>query len=789
MKRSRSSALALFLISLLPFWLASCAASGKSAQTETGKAEISESKPVAQSAAKKGENKGAEAPQQGESAGKSETLSEVKASPEKAQDKAAEEAKKTESAGKDEARSEEKNLVEKVDDKGAVETQKTESAGKDETRSEEKNLVEKVEDKGAAETQKTESTGQDEARSEEKNLTEKAQDKGTAEAQKTESTGQDEARSEEKAQSGQTEDKGAASAKEDKKDEKADKKKDKKKKPAIEVKVEGKKLKAVERTNVKNFLSLSKLRPEVEPSADMFAYYLGKVEKEAATALEPFGYYNAKIDVSSTRRTDGWDVLIKADPGEATRITTMDLQYKGEGAQEEPLLEAKARIEKLKGEVFNHSVYEQNKSQLQDMANELGYPKAHYETSRVEVRRSANTADVRMLLDTGIRHTVSDLNFVSEILDQALLERISPVHVGDPLSPRALTALRQTFYDSGYFSNVDVSYDVDTAQDGKVPVTVDTTPAARHRYGFGVGYGTDTGARVTLEYANRYLNRRGHQLDVRLRPSQRLSTYSAQYAIPIGDPKRDKLYLNTNFQTESFENIDATTWLSKLIWEHNWDNFQISAYLQYLDEDYDTGLHKGTASLFIPGISASWVMADNRINTKHGIKVWASLEGSSEPLLSTTSFIQLKAGTKAIVTPLENWRIIGRGQLGMSMMDDLDDLPVSLRFFAGGDQSVRGYGYKKISPRDSQGGLLGGKQLLAYSVELERMLAYGVALAAFYDAAAVMNSFNQYRMDAGMGFGLHWNAPFGQLRVDLGVPTDDVHFKSVRLHVTLGTDL
>ena len=79
MKRSRSSAVALFLVSLMPFWLASCAASGKSAQAEVGKAEISESKSVAQSAAKKGENKGAEAPQQGESAGKSETLSEVKA--------------------------------------------------------------------------------------------------------------------------------------------------------------------------------------------------------------------------------------------------------------------------------------------------------------------------------------------------------------------------------------------------------------------------------------------------------------------------------------------------------------------------------------------------------------------------------------------------------------------------------------------------------------------------------------------------------------------------------------
>ena len=167
----------------------------------------------------------------------------------------------------------------------------------------------------------------------------------------------------------------------------------------------------------------------------------------------------------------------------------------------------------------------------------------------------------------------------------------------------------------------------------------------------------------------------------------------------MGEPRKDKLGLGTNYQTESFANIDTTTWLSKISREHNEGPWQLAAYLQYLNEDYDTGLHSGRAGLLIPGLSATWILADDRVNTTNGLKLWASAEGSDSNVMSSTTFLQLKAGGKAITTFLPKWRLIGKGQVGVSMMDDLDDLPPSLRFFAGGDQSVRGYGYKKISPQ------------------------------------------------------------------------------------------
>jgi translocation and assembly module TamA len=122
------------------------------------------------------------------------------------------------------------------------------------------------------------------------------------------------------------------------------------------------------------------------------------------------------------------------------------------------------------------------------------------------------------------------------------------------------------------------------------------------------------------------------------------------------------------------------------------------------------------------------------------------------------------------------------------VVDDLDDLPLSLRFFAGGDQSVRGYGYKKIGPADREGNIVGGRYLFTWSLELERELFDQWSAAVFYDAGSAMNSFTDLTMKEGAGAGIRWNAPFGQVRLDLARAIDDGG-NSWRVHLTLGADL
>jgi translocation and assembly module TamA len=192
--------------------------------------------------------------------------------------------------------------------------------------------------------------------------------------------------------------------------------------------------------------------------------------------------------------------------------------------------------------------------------------------------------------------------------------------------------------------------------------------------------------------------------------------------------------------------------------------------------------------LLIPGAKGSIFWADNRLVTTRGLRLSASLIGSEDGLLADTSFLQTAVRTKGIYSFFDKWRWIGRADLGATLTNDINDLPPSLRYFAGGDQSVRGYGYKKIGPADADGNIVGGKNLLTYSLELERALFEEWSAALFYDSGTATNTFSKLNLQSGAGIGVRWNAPFGQIRLDLAKALDDEN-NSWRIHFTMGADL
>jgi len=297
-----------------------------------------------------------------------------------------------------------------------------------------------------------------------------------------------------------------------------------------------------------------------------------------------------------------------------------------------------------------------------------------------------------------------------------------------------------------------------------------------------------TGPRGTLEYTNRYINHLGHQLDLQLQPSQRKSNLGGVYTIPIGDPKRERLSLLGKYEIEQFDSTDTESWTAAVSRDHFRDHGEYSTYLQMLDEQFSIGGDNGHAALLIPGVKGSIFWADSRLVTTRGLRISASLSGSEQGLLADTSFLQNSVHVKGIYTLFEQWRLIGRADLGATLTDDIDALPPSLRFFAGGDQSVRGYGYKKIGPADADGNIIGGKNLLTTSLELERTLFDQWSGAVFYDSGTATNSFADLHLQAGAGVGVRWNAPFGQIRLDLAKALED-DGNSWRIHFTMGADL
>ena len=543
----------------------------------------------------------------------------------------------------------------------------------------------------------------------------------------------------------------------------------------------------IQRQNIRSHLSLARLQANETITDAMFNLLSGKIEKEAATALEPFGYYTPIISVSQHQENQNREISIVVATGPPVIIQEVHLSLSGPGNEDPALRKAVQQFPIHQNDILDHQLYEEAKAKLIAAALDSGYLKAAFHHNRVEIRRKALSASMNLQLATGPQYQFGPITFTADFINQDLLRKISPVKEGDPLTPKALTRLRQSLFLADYFSSVELEYDIDQAPPKHVPVKVILTPNLAHKYGVGLGYGTDTGARATLGYTNRYINRQGHQLDLQVQPSERKSTFGWVYTIPIGDPKRDRLALLSKYEIEKFASTDSKAWTSSISHDHFRERGEYSTYLQFLDEQYTTGANSGHAALFIPGIKGSVFWADDRIATTRGLRLTGSLIGSEQGLLADASFLQATVRAKSIYSFFEKWRCIGRADLGTTLTNDIYDLPPSLRYYAGGDQSVRGYGYKKISPVDAAGNIIGGKDLLTYSLELERVLFEEWSGAVFYDSGAVTNNFSKCTLQSGAGIGVRWNAPFGQIRLDLAKPLDVGD--SWRIHFTMGADL
>ena len=206
----------------------------------------------------------------------------------------------------------------------------------------------------------------------------------------------------------------------------------------------------------------------------------------------------------------------------------------------------------------------------------------------------------------------------------------------------------------------------------------------------------------------------------------------------------------------------------------------------YKHEVDDLADSDGTSNLLIPKATWTLVKADNRLHSKDGYRLDLETSGSAEALLSDTTFLQGIVRGKLVRGLGKRGRLILRADAGATATGNFDSLPASNRFFTGGDQSVRGYEYKSLSPENEDGDLIGGKFMLVGSIEYDYNVYKKWYLAAFYD---VGNTFNELPVDAasGAGVGIRWASRVGMVRVDVASAISE-DGQPWRLHITFGPD-
>ncbi|HSO10488.1 MAG TPA: BamA/TamA family outer membrane protein, partial [Desulfoprunum sp.] len=369
-----------------------------------------------------------------------------------------------------------------------------------------------------------------------------------------------------------------------------------------------------------------------------------------------------------------------------------------------------------------------------------------------------------------------------------LLARYLPYKVGDPWAPARIFELQRILYATDFFSRVSVRGDIDAARDLQIPVTVELeTPQHLNRYSFGLGYATDTGARTQLEWRNRLLNTSGHKARGALQIAELENKFTLRYDIPRNDPRYDSYVVGATYNDQSWEQTQTRLVAAGLTLDHGEPRIRYGASIEGRNEKYDVGATSGTSKLLMPGANLAMIWADSLVNTRNGLQLAVNLNGASEATGSDATFLQVTGSSKLIFSPFRPWRLIGRGTLGATLVDSIDDLPPSLRYYAGGDQSIRGFDYKELGTKDSSGTVVGGRYLVVGSAELERSIDERWSLAAFFDVGNAMDD-PKVDFEQGAGIGMRFRLPFGQVRLDLATALSDDN-NPVRLHLSVGGDL
>ncbi|NUS39920.1 MAG: outer membrane protein assembly factor [Lysobacter sp.] len=547
--------------------------------------------------------------------------------------------------------------------------------------------------------------------------------------------------------------------------------------------------------NVREALSLDQAVGKDVSDARLDAL-LRAAPDEARGALEPFGYYDPKVAIARTGSGAAPAVTIDVDLGTPVRVRGFSVVVDGEGGNDADVRADIAAFQPKPGAVFGHAPYEASKARISRGLAQHGYFDAELQRHRVAVTRATHAADIDLAWASGARYAFGVARFdqtPTMAIRPQLLAKLVPWDPGDPYDQAQVDRLRQSLQALDYFGRIEVTPQPDQAQDHRVPVGVQLTPARRSIYTAGLSYGTTSGAGVRLGVERRYLNDRGHKALAQIDWAQKRKTLTLQYRIPafawldgwytlgVQAANEQNTYIDTRrvefIASRSGEiNRHLTVTASAHALRERW------AYVTTARSTVDYRY----ATFNFPALQADYVDVDDRLFPRAGVAGSLLLRGATTALGSDASFVQVHARASWFHGLGARDRLILRGELGQTYTGALVDMPPSLRFYAGGNRSIRGYNDREVGPRLGRFAL-GAKNVVTASAEVEHYFTSQWGMAAFVDSGSAFDG-RVPDWHTGVGLGVRWRSPVGPVRVDIGHGLDHPD-STFTLDLNIGADL
>ncbi len=521
--------------------------------------------------------------------------------------------------------------------------------------------------------------------------------------------------------------------------------------------------------------------------------FRARVDDAIREGLKALGYYEPTIDFDlRPPPAKGRQVLIaRVSPGEPVKIGGTNVVLRG-GAREDrdylDLLQDRPAV----GTVLDHSDYEGFKKDLTRVALRKGYFDSQFNKSQLGVSLDRHQAFWDIDYDSGQRYRFGDVTFEGSQIRDEYLQNLVPFKKGDFYESKDLAELNRRLSATGWFNSVVVAPEFEKSRQTRVlPLHGVVSPRTENTVETGVGYSTDVGPRVKATWKKPWMNSYGHSLTTSASISSPEQQLDFSYKIPLLKNPLEQYYLvQGGFKRTDLNDTEADS--TTLALSRYWDlssGWQRAINLRWSLDHFTQANVTNTTMLLYPGVMISRTRSRGGLMPTWGDSQRYSVDYSNSAWGSDVDFVVLQAQNAWIRTLYDRHRFVVRGNLGWIETGDFDKVPPDLRFFAGGDRSIRGYKYKSIAPEDKDGKLIGASKLATGSLEYQYNVTGKWWGAAFVDSGEAVSDIRRSDFKTGAGVGVRWESPVGPIKLDFAVPVGDKEEHGLQFYIGLGPEL
>ncbi|MET3065904.1 autotransporter assembly complex protein TamA [Atlantibacter hermannii] len=521
--------------------------------------------------------------------------------------------------------------------------------------------------------------------------------------------------------------------------------------------------------------------------------FRARVDDAIRNGLKALGYYEPTIEFDlRPPPPKGRQVLIaRVTPGVPVRIGGTDVILRGGARTDRDYLDLLSTRPAI-GTVLDHGDYDNFKKSLTRVSLRKGYFDSEFTKSQLGVSLDRHQAFWDIDYNSGERYRFGPVTFEGSQIREEYLQSLVPFDQGDYYQSKDLAELNRRLSATGWFNSVVVAPEFDKARKTKVlPLHGVLSPRIQNRVETGVGYSTDVGPRIKATWHKPWINSWGHSFTTSASISAPEQQLDFSYKVPLLKNPIEQYYLvQGGFKRTDLNDTeaDSTTLAVSRYWDLS-SGWQRAINLRWSLDHFTQADVTNTTMLLYPGVMISRTRSRGGLMPTWGDSQRYSVDYSNTAWGSDVDFVVLQAQNVWIRTLYDRHRFVARGNLGWIETGDFDKVPPDLRFFAGGDRSIRGYKYKSISPENGEGKLTGASKLATGSLEYQYNVTGKWWGAMFVDSGEAVNDIRRSDFKTGAGVGVRWQSPVGPVKLDFAVPIGDKEEHGLQFYIGLGPEL